>query len=26
MFDFIDIDEGRTPPDLGKWEPPRLSA
>ncbi len=24
MFDFIDIDEGRTPPDLRKWEPPRL--
>ncbi len=26
MFDFIDIDEGRTPPDFRKWEPPRLSA
>jgi len=25
MFDFIDIDEGRTPPDFKKWEPPRLS-
>ncbi len=25
MFDFIDIDEGRTPPDFRKWEPPRLS-
>jgi gluconokinase len=24
MFDFIDIDEGRTPPDFSKWEPPRL--
>lgn len=24
MFDFIDIDEQRTPPDLTKWEPPRL--
>jgi hypothetical protein len=24
MFDFIDLDEGRTPPDLTKWEPPRL--
>jgi gluconokinase len=24
MFDFIDIDEGRTPPDFRKWEPPRL--
>jgi len=26
MFDFIDLDEGRTPPDFKKWEPPRLSA
>ncbi len=26
MFDFIDIDEGRTPPDFRKWEPPRFSA
>jgi hypothetical protein len=24
MFDFIDVDEGRTPPDFRKWEPPRL--
>jgi hypothetical protein len=24
-FDFIDFDEGRTPPDFRKWEPPRLS-
>jgi hypothetical protein len=24
MFDFIDIDEGRTPPDFKKWEPPRF--
>jgi len=24
MFDFIDIDEGRTPPDFKHWEPPRL--
>jgi gluconokinase len=24
MFDFIDIDENRTPPDFKKWEPPRL--
>jgi gluconokinase len=23
MFDFIDWDEGRTPPDFSKWEPPR---
>jgi len=23
MFDYIDIDEGRTPPDFRKWEPPR---
>jgi gluconokinase len=22
MFDFIDIDEGRTPPDFTKWMPP----
>jgi gluconokinase len=26
MFDFIDLDEGRTPPDLRKWEPPRIGA
>ena len=25
MFDFIDIDEGRTPPDFRKWEPPRFA-
>lgn len=25
MFDFIDYDEGRTPPDFAKWEPPRLA-
>jgi len=25
MFDFIDLDEGRTPPDFKKWEPPRLT-
>ena len=25
MFDFIDIDEGRTPPDFKKWEPPRFA-
>ena len=24
MFDFLDIDEGRTPPDFRKWEPPRF--
>jgi hypothetical protein len=24
MFDFIDIDEGRTPPDFTAWEPPRV--
>jgi gluconokinase len=24
MFDFIDLDEGRTPPDFKKWEPPRI--
>jgi gluconokinase len=23
MFDFIDADEGRTPPDFSKWEPAR---
>lgn len=23
MFDFIDLDEKRTPPDLSKWEPPK---
>ena len=22
MFDFIDLDEGRTPPDFSKWQPP----
>jgi Domain of unknown function (DUF5069) len=26
MFDFIDIDEGRTPPDFRRWEPPRIGA
>jgi len=26
MFDFIDLDEGRTPPDFRKWEPPRFPA
>jgi hypothetical protein len=26
MFDFIDVDEGRTPPDFRKWEPPRIGA
>jgi hypothetical protein len=26
MFDFIDYDEGRTPPDFSKWEPPRLAS
>ena len=25
MFDFIDLDEGRTPPDFKKWEPPRIA-
>jgi Domain of unknown function (DUF5069) len=25
MFDFIDVDEGRTPPDFRKWEPPRFA-
>ena len=25
MFDFIDVDEGRTPPDFKKWELPRIS-
>jgi len=25
MFDFIDLDEGRTPPDFTQWEPPRLN-
>lgn len=25
MFDFIDLDEGRTPPDFRKWEPPRIA-
>lgn len=24
MFDFIDLDENRTPPDFRKWQPPRL--
>jgi gluconokinase len=24
MFDFIDLDEGRTPPDFSHWEPPRI--
>jgi len=24
MFDFIDLDEGRTPPDFKHWEQPRL--
>lgn len=24
MFDFIDVDEGRMPPDFRKWEPPRF--
>jgi hypothetical protein len=23
MFDYLDIDEGRTPPDFSKWEPRR---
>jgi gluconokinase len=26
MFDFIDLDEGRTPPDFTKWEPPRIKS
>ena len=26
MFDFIDIDEGRTPPDFSKWEAPRVAS
>lgn len=26
MFDFIDLDEGRTPPDFRKWEPPRFKS
>jgi gluconokinase len=25
MFDFLDYDEGRTPPDFSQWEPPRLA-
>ena len=25
MFDFIDLDEGRTPPDFSKWQPQRLA-
>ncbi|HUB67219.1 MAG TPA: DUF5069 domain-containing protein [Candidatus Methylacidiphilales bacterium] len=24
MFDFIDLDEGRIPPDFSKWQPPRF--
>jgi gluconokinase len=24
MFDFIDVDEGRTPPDFSAWQPPRF--
>jgi hypothetical protein len=24
-FDFIEVDEGRTPPDFRKWEPPRVA-
>src|SRR5580658_7140512 len=24
MFDFIDLDEDRTPPDFRKWQPPRF--
>jgi Domain of unknown function (DUF5069) len=24
MFDFIDLDENRNPPDFKKWEPPRI--
>ena len=24
MFDFIDVDEGRTPPDFSHWQPPRI--
>ncbi len=23
MFDFLDLDEGRTPPDFSRWEPKR---
>jgi hypothetical protein len=26
MFDFIDLDEGRTPPDFKQWEPPRFAS
>ena len=26
MFDFIDLDEGRTPPDFRRWEPPRIGS
>jgi hypothetical protein len=26
MFDFIDLDEGRTPPDFRQWEAPRAAA
>jgi hypothetical protein len=25
-FDFIEFDEGRTPPDFNKWEPPRRAS
>ncbi len=25
MFDYIDLDEDRTPPDFTKWEPPRIT-
>jgi len=25
MLDFIEFDEGRTPPDFRRWEPPRLA-
>jgi gluconokinase len=26
MFDFIDLDEGRTPPDFTAWQPPRIKS
>ncbi|MEI9999351.1 MAG: DUF5069 domain-containing protein [Verrucomicrobiota bacterium] len=26
MFDFIELDEGRTPPDFRAWEPPRIAS
>jgi hypothetical protein len=26
MFDFIEVDEGRTPPDFRKWQPPRVTS